>query len=278
LKDKKDYLNLIKISLEEDLSNIGDITSESIFDKKQQASFVLLAKDDGILCGKNIFIDVFKYIDKKCIVEFYFEDGFKIKKNDIIARVKGSVISILKGERTALNFISLLSGVATKTSIFVKETNNKIKILDTRKTIPGFRILQKYAVKCGGGQNHRIGLYDMILIKDNHIDAAGSISNAVEKVRAKYGSKYKIEVETRNLPEVEEALKLKVDRIMLDNMNLELMKQSCNLINKKIETEASGNMSLEKINEVATTGVDFISFGELTHTIKVFDFSLKKEK
>ncbi|HOJ62904.1 MAG TPA: carboxylating nicotinate-nucleotide diphosphorylase [Spirochaetota bacterium] len=276
--DKKYYLNLIKIALKEDLGNTGDITTDAIFKNNDKIeTFKLIAKENGILCGKDVFIDVFKTIDKKCEVEFYFNDKDSIKKGDIIARVRGRVSSILKGERTALNFISHLSGIATKTSLFVHKANGKVKILDTRKTIPGLRYLQKYAVLCGGGTNHRIGLFDMVLIKDNHIDAAGSITEAVNLVRKKWGSRYKIEVETRNLEEVKEALRLNVDRIMLDNMDIETIKEAIKIINKKSETEVSGNMTIDKIEEMAEAGVDFISFGELTHTIKVFDFSLKKE-
>ncbi|HOV14233.1 MAG TPA: carboxylating nicotinate-nucleotide diphosphorylase [Spirochaetota bacterium] len=274
---KRYYKKLIKEALKEDMKGGIDVTTDPIFTKKQKVVFKLLAKADGILCGRDIFTEVFKTIDKKTKVEFYFDDGQPITKGSVVARVYGDVKTILKGERTALNFISHLSGVSTKTSLFVKEAANRLKILDTRKTIPGLRMLQKYAVFCGGGKNHRIGLYDMALIKDNHIDAAGSITNAVKKIRNKYKYKYNIEVETRNLTEVEEAIKCNVDRIMLDNMDIDTMKKAVSLINKRCEVEASGNMTLERINEVAETGVDFISFGELTHTVTVFDFSLKKE-
>ncbi|MCK4797672.1 MAG: carboxylating nicotinate-nucleotide diphosphorylase [Spirochaetes bacterium] len=274
---KETYINIIRNSLKEDLQNIGDITSEPIFKEDKNATFVLLSKDYGILCGKDIFCDVFNYIDKKCNVEFYFEDRDVLKKSDIVARVKGRVVSILKGERTALNFISHLSGIATKTSIFVEEANRKIKILDTRKTMPGIRALQKYAVNCGGGYNHRMGLYDMVLIKDNHIDAVGGIANAVAKIRNRWKNKYKIEVETRNLDEVKEALLCNVDRIMLDNMSIDKMKEAVGVINNKVEVEASGNVTFDKIKDIANTGVDFVSIGELTHTVKAFDFSLNKE-
>lgn len=274
---RDDYINVIKSALKEDLKNNLDVTTDAIFTKKEKVVFKLLAKDNGILCGKDVFTDVFKTIDKSCEVVFYFDDRAQIKKGDIVARVKGDIKTILKGERTSLNFISHLSGISTKTSLFVKEARNKLQILDTRKTIPGLRLLQKYAVYCGGGKNHRIGLYDMVLIKDNHIDAAGSITNAVLNVRKKWNKKYKIEVETRNLDEVNEALNCRVDRIMLDNMDLKTMKKAVEIIDKKAETEASGNMTLQRINEVSTTGVDYISFGELTHTVTVFDFSLKKE-
>ena len=275
--NRNDYIELIRRALSEDLGELGDITSDSIFTENKTETFKLLAKDRGILCGQEVFKDVFKELDKDCKTEFYFHDGDVINVGNIVARVTGEVKTILKGERTALNFISHLSGISTKTNNFVEITEGKLKILDTRKTIPGLRLLQKYAVKCGGGENHRIGLYDMILIKDNHIDAAGGITNAVNKVRAKWGNRFKIEVETRNQNEIHEALKLKVDRIMLDNMDNNTMREAVNIINGKAEIEASGNMTIERIKELNNIGVDYISFGELTHTVKVFDFSLKKE-
>ena len=274
---KKDYIPLIKRALKEDFDKLGDITTDSIFTEKKSVTFKLLAKDDGILCGAEVFTEVFKILDKKSDVKFYFKDGDVLKKGDIVARVKGDIKTALKGERTSLNLISHLSGISSKTNVFVKETGGLVKILDTRKTIPGLRNLQKYAVKTGGGENHRIGLFDMILIKDNHIDAAGTISKAVEKVRSRWKNRFKIEVETRNFDEIKEALSCKVDRIMLDNMNIDNMKEAVKIIDKKAEIEISGNMTLEKIKTVREIGVDYISFGELTHTVKAFDFSLKKE-
>jgi nicotinate-nucleotide pyrophosphorylase (carboxylating) len=214
-------------------------------------------------------------VDNQTQVVSYFEDGASIGKGDLIAEISGKVVSILKSERTALNFLSMLSAVATRTSAFVKESRGLVTVLDTRKTIPGFRQLQKYAVRCGGGSNHRMGLYDMVMIKDNHIDAAGGIKAAVGIIRDQWGERYKIEVETRNIGEVREALACGVDRIMLDNMSdIETM-EAVRLINGKCETEASGNMTLGRIRKVATTGVNFISIGEITHSIKAFDFSLK---
>lgn len=274
---KKDYIPLIKRALKEDLDKLGDITTDSIFTEKKSVTFKLLAKDDGILCGAEVFTEVFKILDKKSEVKFYFKDGDALKKGDIVARVKSDIKTALKGERTSLNILSHLSGISSKTNVFVKETGGFVKILDTRKTVPGLRNLQKYAVKTGGGENHRIGLFDMILIKDNHIDVAGSISKAVEKVRSRWKNRFKIEVETRNFDEIKEALSCKVDRIMLDNMNVDNMKEAVKIIDKKAEIEISGNMTLEKIKTVREIGVDYISFGELTHTVKAFDFSLKKE-
>ncbi len=272
----KDYKELIEMALNEDLLDDGDITSEAIFGQDDIDTFFLISKDDGVLCGVQVFTDVFKYVDETVSINFNFKDGDRISKDDTIATIKGKVISILNAERTAINFISHLSGVATKTNIFVSATDGKIKILDTRKTLPGYRMLQKYAVKCGGGNNHRIGLYDMVMIKDNHIDASGSITEAVDRVRKKWKNLYKIEVETRNLEEVREALSCQVDRIMLDNMHSKTMIDAINIVNKEVEIEASGNMSLERLKELHGLGIDYISFGELTHTVKAFDFSIKK--
>ncbi len=273
---KKEIEKVIKGALKEDSGKKGDITSNAIFED-ETGEYIVLSKDNGILCGKEIFEKVFHMIDETCTIDFHFNDGDRIKNGDIVAELKGKVASILTGERVGLNFICHLSGIATKTWHFVQRAEGRVKILDTRKTAPGLRILQKYAVRCGGGYNHRMGLYDMVMIKDTHIDAAGTITKAVKKIRNKWGKKYKIEVETRNLSEVNEALECKIDRIMLDNMDTETMKKAVDLIGKKIEVEASGNMFLERIQEVSHTGVDYISAGELTHSVKAFDFSLKKK-
>ncbi len=274
---KKDYIPLIKRALREDLDKNGDITSNAIFSKKTRAVFKLLAKDDGVLCGIEVFRSVFSCLDRSVKVETSFKDGDRLTKGTVVAAVTGPLISILTGERTSLNLISHLSGVATKTERFVSAVNGKPVILDTRKTVPGMRKLQKYAVASGGGQNHRIGLYDMILIKDNHVDAAGGITEAVERARKRWGNRFKIEVETRNLEEVREALSCNVERIMLDNMSNDVMKQAVQIISGKAEVEASGNMTIERLPSLADVGVDFVSFGELTHSVTIFDFSLKQE-
>ena len=266
---------LIEMALHEDLLNIGDITSEAIF-SDELYSYKLIAKDSGILCGIDIFSAVMKYVDEAITVTKMFSDRDAINKGDIIADISGHVISILKAERTALNFISHLSAIATKTALFVKESKGQVTILDTRKTLPGYRELQKYAVLCGGGKNHRMGLYDTVLIKDNHSDAAGGITPAVARVKARWGNKYKIEVEARNIDEVKEAARCNVDRIMLDNMSNEEMQEAVDYLGGKIETEASGNMNLQRIHDVSLTGVNYISFGELTNSVKAFDFSLKE--
>ena len=286
---------LIKLALEEDfgIRNISglepgisapdaseecsghDVTSEAVF-SSEEGAYYLLSKDSGVLCGIDTFIKVFKTVDSSVIIKKHFKDGSRIKKGDIIASLEGKVVSILKGERTALNFISLLSAISTKASLFAEKADGKVLILDTRKTIPGFRALSKYAVRCGGASNHRTGLYDMAMIKDTHIDAAGGIKAAAERVRNRWGSSIKIEIEARNLEEVSQALEAGADRIMLDNMNNNDTAEAVKLIKGRAETEASGNMNYERIKEVSETGVDYISFGELTHTVKAFDFSLKK--
>ena len=221
------------------------------------------------LCGRRLFEKVMAKVDPSVNVSFHFSDGDALKKGDCVADVSGKVLSILQGERTAINFLSHLSAVATKTARLVKAAEGKVRILDTRKTLPGYRLLQKYAVRCGGGENHRIGLFDMVLIKDNHQDAAGGLTAAVGKVRAKWGDRYAVEAEVRNADEVNEAL---------DNMSDDEMKAAAALVGGSCETEASGNMNLGRLDSVKNTGVDFVSFGELTHSVEAFDFSLRKQR
>lgn len=269
---------LIDIAFDEDFAQYGDVTTDAVFPNGLgDGTYVLKAKDNGILCGKEVFEMVFKKLDPSLQVTFVHSDGDSVSYGDAVAEINGKIASILKGERTALNFICYLSAIATRTNEFVKAAA-PVKILDTRKTLPGYRHLAKYAVACGGAVNHRIGLYDMVMIKDNHIDGAGGIAPAVNRVREKWGNKYKIEVETRNLAEVEEAVQLNVDRIMLDNMDNETIAKAVKIINEKTEIEASGNMTLERVKTLAGSGVDFISVGELTHSVKVFDFSLVSGK
>lgn len=273
----RDYLPLVKRALREDLERNGDITSNAIFSRKAKAVFKLLAKDDGVLCGIDVFRSVFHVLDRKISVASEYSDGDRLSRGTVVATVTGPLISILTGERTALNLVSHLSGVASKTARFVAAGNGKPVILDTRKTVPGMRRLQKYAVVTGGGQNHRIGLHDMILIKDNHVDAAGGITEAVARARKRWGNRFKIEVETRNLDEVREALTSSVDRIMLDNMDNATMTEAVTIIAGRAETEASGNITLERLPSLGDCGVDFVSFGELTHSVSIFDFSLKQD-
>ncbi|MBK8946108.1 MAG: carboxylating nicotinate-nucleotide diphosphorylase [Ignavibacteriae bacterium] len=265
---------LIKLAISEDI-NTGDITTDAIISKSNIAEGFLKAKQDGIICGLKVAELVFNNFDENIKWQTNFNDGDKIISGSILANFSGKYNSLLSAERIALNFIQRMSAISTKTFHFVNELKGtKTKLLDTRKTIPGFRLLDKYAVKIGGGTNHRFGLYDLVMIKDNHIEVAGSISNAVKQVREKYKNNFRIEVETRNINEVQEALNLNVDIIMLDNMSIDEMKSAVKLIGGEILTEASGNITFEKLKAIAETGVDFISVGELTHSVKAFDIGM----
>lgn len=267
--------SLIELALEEDLSDAGDITSKAIFTDAQD-TFTLVSKGSGLLCGIEIAKKVMQYLDSSIETVFHARDADPVTPGMPVARITGPVKSILTGERVVLNFLSHLSGIATKTRRYADAAAPAI-ILDTRKTIPGLRELQKYAVSVGGGKNHRMGLYDMVLIKDNHIDSAGGIARAVELVRCKWGSRFPVEVETRNLIEVAEAIDCKVERIMLDNMDNTSMAKAVELIAGSAETEASGNVTLERIASIAATGVDYISVGGLTHSVEALDFTLIKD-
>lgn len=274
--NKDVYLDLIKQAFLEDLGDDGDVTSESIF-KDACSSVFLFSKDNGVLAGIQVFKDAFLEYDQTIKIEEYFKDGDILKPGDKIAAITGRVVSLLSAERVALNFLSLLSGIATRTSAFARAASEsgKAVILDTRKTIPGFRKLSKYAVKTGGGTNHRMGLYDMVMIKDNHIDAAGSITGAVTLVREKWGDRFRIEVECRTLEDVEEAAALGVEVVMLDNMTKETMEQAVKLAAGRVKLEASGNMDLEKVKQLSSIGIDYISIGMLTKSVEAFDFSMR---
>ena len=274
-----DYLErskeLIKLALEEDIQD-GDVTTLAIVDEDEMCKGKLVAKQNGVIAGLEVFRYVFKLLDGNGL-KFYskYYDGAEVQRGDLIAEFSGKMRTVLSGERTALNILQRMSGVATKTRRYVEQLKDtKTELLDTRKTMPGFRYLDKYAVAIGGGTNHRIGLFDMVMLKENHIKAAGSIQKAVNVVREKYGNKYKIEVETGNLVEVMDALDSDVDIIMLDNMPIEEMQASVLMINKKVKTEASGNITLENIKSVAETGVDYISVGAITHSVNALDISL----
>ena len=266
---------LIELGFQEDI-NTGDLTTDLIISKDHVTTAVFIAKDNGVIAGLPLAEYVFKKLDSTIDFKPKVKDGDQVLKGDLIATFTGSYRAILSGERLALNFIQRLSGIATETSKYVKEADGfKTKILDTRKTIPGHRLLDKYAVKTGGGINHRIGLYDMVMIKDNHIEVAGGITKAVNAIRPNVPDNIKIEVETTNLEEVQEAITAGAHIIMLDNMDNETMRKAVEMIGSKAKTEASGNMSLERIREVAATGVDFISIGALTHSVKALDISQK---
>ena len=273
--DKKEIERVITTALKEDIG-AGDITTNLIIEKKQQAKAFFLAKEDGVVAGLAIAKMVFQKFDKTIKWKSFIKDGEFVSAGTHIAEVKGSLRALLTGERTALNILQRMCGIATTTNSFVKIVNGaNAKILDTRKTVPGLRMIDKYAVKIGGGTNHRIGLFDMVLIKDNHIKAAGSITNAVAKIRKGLTKKIKIEVETSNLDEVRETLKNIVDIIMLDNMPVPMMKEAVKIIAGKAKVEASGNVNFKSIKAIAKTGVDFISVGALTHSVKALDISMK---
>ena len=269
--------DIIKTALLEDINYI-DMAADNLLDDSQVSTAKFLAKANGTLCGIDVALRVFELLGNFEIKK-YMNDGDKVKKGDIIAEIKGPVKLMLKGERTALNLLQHMSGIATMTAEaveLVKGTN--ATVTDTRKTLPGLRALQKYAVTCGGGRNHRFNLSDAAMLKDNHIDACGSITKAVETLRGKIGHTVKIEVETRNLDEVAEALSTGCEIIMLDNMDCETMKKAVEMTAGRALLEASGNITAETIRNVALTGVDIISIGALTHSVKAFDISLKIAK
>ncbi len=268
--------NLIKTALLEDI-NYLDTTTDYLIDEEQENSAKFLSKSDGILCGIEVALRVFEILQPNGFeTKIYKHDGDKLKKGDIIAEIHGKTRTILKGERTALNLIQHMSGVATATNKaveLVKGTN--ASIADTRKTLPGLRPIQKYAVTVGGGRNHRYNLSDAAMLKDNHIDAGGGIANAVAKLKKRLGHMTKIELEVRNLDELKQALAADVDVIMLDNMTPEMIKEAVKITDGKALLEASGNITDETLKEVAQTGVDIISMGALTHSVTAFDISLK---
>ena len=268
---------LIDLGIEEDI-NTGDITTESIIPESTNATATMTAKQDGVISGLEIVKMVYDRFQEDVIFTPYFNDGDSVKKGDVILKVEATYPTLLRGERLSLNIFQRMCGIATETAKYVKElTGTGTQLLDTRKTAPGLRVLDKLAVKHGGGTNHRMGLYDMAMIKDNHIKMAGGISKAVEQVRSRIPADIKIEVETTNLDEVRQAIAAGADIIMLDNMGNEQMSEAVNIIkaaDKSIKTEASGNMSIPRLIEVAATGVDFISVGALTHTVKGMDISM----
>ena len=271
----KEYLDhLIKQALNEDLGP-GDLTTNALIPDSLESSATMVAKANGIVAGMEVAEAVFHALSPLVVWNPLVRDGDKISKGTLLVEISGPFRALLSGERLALNFLQRMSGIATLTSLFVEQTAAYgTKILDTRKTAPGLRLLDKYAVKAGGGENHRIGLYDMVLIKDNHIKVAGGIRNAVEQIRRQVPDNIQIEVETTTMEEVLEALAMTVDVIMLDNMSNEEMKACVETIHHRAKVEASGNMNLERVKEVAATGVDFISIGALTHSVTALDISM----
>ncbi|MNJ96671.1 Nicotinate-nucleotide pyrophosphorylase [carboxylating] [compost metagenome] len=265
-------LELIRAAIKEDLPQ-GDVTTESLALKPRQGRARLKAKEDIILSGAAAFEQTMQMLEPSSRVKWHFEEGDEILKNQIICTIEGDLVQILKAERVALNFLGHLSGIATHTRRFVKETQGtKTRILDTRKTTPGYRDLEKRAVVHGGGVNHRMNLSTAILIKDNHISVMGGIENAVNRVREH--SSLPIEVEARTLDEVREAVSMNVQRLLLDNMNNDMLKEAMALIPADVQTEASGNMTIDRVKSVSAVGVDFISVGALTHSAPVADVSL----
>lgn len=266
--------NIIINALKED-GAYDDITTNSILDKKDKCKVDLIAKEDGVLCGTEVFKRVFEILGNAS-VDFFAYDGENIKNAQVIVEINGLTYSVLSGERVALNILQRMSGIATLTSKFVERLKGtKVKLLDTRKTTPNFRVLERYAVKIGGGENHRYNLSDGVLIKDNHIAAAGGIKNAIDMVQKNVSFVKKIEVETESLEQVKEALMAKADIIMLDNMDIDTIIRALSIINGEALTEVSGNVNLETIRSLAETGVDYISTGYITHSYKVLDLSMK---
>ncbi len=264
---------LIDLAIQEDVGS-GDITTDSLVPSGVKKDAYMVAKARGVIAGLEVAEMVFRRFDPDLVWKPLVSDGDKVSKGDLIVGFSANYRALLTGERIALNFLQRMSGIATSASEYVAVLKGfHTKILDTRKTLPGFRLCDKYAVKAGGAFNHRIGLYDMVMIKDNHIAIAGGIARAVEAIRPNIAPGIEIEVETTNLEEVSEALGAGAGIIMLDNMDNETMSRAVTLINGKAKTEASGNMTPERLLEVARTGVDFISVGALTHSVKALDIS-----
>ncbi|MBN1971363.1 MAG: carboxylating nicotinate-nucleotide diphosphorylase [Candidatus Delongbacteria bacterium] len=276
--DKKHYWHLIDFALSEDLDIIGDITTDSTIKENATSTARLIAKEDGVICGLQIFDEVFHYLDKSLKCDYFFKDGDIVRKGDLVAKIDGNLRAILKGERTALNFIQRLSGISSFAHKLVNlVANTKTEILDTRKTTPGYRYLEKYAVKTGGASNHRIGLFDMFLIKDNHIAGAGGVVEAVNRAvnyRKENGIIAKIEIEVPDLQSFRIALDTVVDIIMLDNMTNEQIEECIKLNNGSKKIEVSGNLTYERVKELSSFGVDYLSLGALTHSVKSLDLSL----
>ena len=267
--------DLIKRAITEDI-NYVDVTTDYLIGENDTTTAKFISKDEGVLAGLDVALRVFTLLDDTVSFEIYKHDGDAVQKGDMIARISGKTRALLKGERTALNLLQHMSGIASMTNRCVKLVEGtNAGITDTRKTLPGLRPLQKYAVICGGGKNHRYNLSDGAMLKDNHIDAYGSLTGAVNALRKKIGHMVKIEVETRTLEELDEALTAGADVIMLDNMDYDTMKEAVRRTNGRALLEASGNVTPENIRKVAECGVDSISLGALTHSVKCFDISMR---
>ncbi|MGB5156854.1 nicotinate-nucleotide diphosphorylase [Desulfobacterium sp. N47] len=267
--------HLIQIALEEDIGS-GDITTDYTVDPEIRGKGIIVAKEKLVIAGLKVAMDVFDFIDPEVICKPLFKDGDLVQNGDTVMEIEGKLCVLLKGERTALNFMQRLSGIATNVRSYVELFDNKkIRLVDTRKTIPGWRVLEKYAVRVGGAYNHRIGLYDGVLIKDNHIAACGGISKAIERIRDKVSHLVKIEVEVSDLMGVKEALAAKADIIMLDNMDVPQIKEAVALIDKKAVVEISGGVTRENLGSLIDTGADIVSVGALTHSARSVDLSMR---
>ncbi len=270
---RSEILACLKRALEEDIGS-GDVTTEAIVPADAILRGQIVAKQAGVIAGLDVAEEVFRLLDGRIEFTAAVAEGSVVQSTTVLANLSGAARALLSGERTALNFLNRMSGIATLTRQFVEAVSHtQATILDTRKTAPGLRALDKFAVRRGGGRNHRIGLHDMVLIKDNHIDFAGSLKEAIDRVRASAMS-LELEIEARTLADVQTALDLRVDRILLDNMTVELIREAVKLSAGRAKLEASGNVTLENVRALAETGVDFISVGALTHSAKSFDASL----
>ena len=275
ITDKLNVDNLILLALQEDISS-EDVTTNSVMREYQKGTAQLICKQDGIVAGMDVFKRVFELLDEDTEVSIYVKDGHEVKNGQIMADVTGDIRVLLSGERTALNYLQRMSGIATYTNRVAKLLEgSKTKLLDTRKTTPNMRIFEKYAVRAGGGYNHRYNLSDGVLIKDNHIGAAGSVKKAIEMAKEYAPFVRKIEVEVENLDMVREAVEAGADIIMLDNMSPEMMKEAIQIIDGRAETECSGNVTKENIQNIIDVGVDYVSSGALTHSAPILDISLK---
>ena len=271
----EDVTRLLRDALREDIGT-GDITTLSVIDSDRQGYGRYIAKEDGVLCGMDVVEAVFRMLDPSVVLTRHMEDGASFSRGDVLAEVRGNAVSILSGERVGLNLLQHLSGVATRTREAVDTVaGTSAQIVDTRKTTPGMRVLEKYAVRVGGGSNHRFNLADGVLIKDNHIVAAGSITEAVRAAKRRAPHTLKVEVETETMEQVDEAIAAGADIIMLDNMDNETMRAAVERVAGRALTEASGNMGERDLRSVAETGVDLISIGALTHSVRALDISLK---
>lgn len=270
--------DVILLALKEDM-NYGDITTDILITNEQTSKAKLIAKEKGVIAGCEVFQRVFKLLNGTIEIIFYKNDGDYVQIGDVIGEISGQTKTILKSERTALNIIQRLSGIATMTNDLVRETEGiPVRIVDTRKTTPGLRDLEKYAVRVGGGYNHRFNLSDAVMIKDNHIHAVGSIKKAVEMAQANIPHTMKVEVEVENLDQLQEALEAKADIIMLDNMTIKQMKEAVSITDGQAILEASGNITEKTIKDIAHTGIQVISVGSITHSVKALDISLKFTK